>query len=176
MPGATACFLGDRSDLVSNRNLPLDVISAGYTNDLRSRMLEHASQEARLQTFEECLLALLQSRNAFEGAHSHPAVTFALKEFDRCSPEVSIAEIARSSGWSERRFSQLFREQVGFAPKAWQRLQRFRRAVGELHAGLYIPPAELALRCGFYDQSHFANEFRAFAGIDLTTYKAMYER
>ena len=31
---------------------------------------------------------------------------------------------------------------------------------------------ELALDCGFYDQSHLANEFRAFSGISPTTYGA----
>src|ERR1039457_6640826 len=37
---------------------------------------------------------------------------------------------------------------------------------------LAVPWAELALRCGYYDQSHFANDFRAFPGINPTTYSA----
>jgi AraC-like DNA-binding protein len=42
----------------------------------------------------------------------------------------------------------------------------------QLHAGVDLPWAEMALDCGYYDQSHFANEFRAFSGIDATTYSA----
>jgi AraC-like DNA-binding protein len=84
----------------------------------------------------------------------------------------TVREVARSTGWSERRFSQIFREQVGFSPKVWTRILRFQRAVQQLHAGVDLPWAELALDCGFYDQSHFANEFRAFSGIDATTYSA----
>ena len=80
--------------------------------------------------------------------------------------------MARIAGRSERRFSQLFREEVGLAPKTWCRIQRFQRAVQQLHSGSDVPWAELALDCGFYDQSHFANEFRAFSGIDATTYSA----
>jgi AraC-like DNA-binding protein len=45
--------------------------------------------------------------------------------------------------------------------------------VRQLHAGTDLKWAELALECGFYDQSHFANEFRAFSGIDATTYSAL---
>jgi AraC-like DNA-binding protein len=45
--------------------------------------------------------------------------------------------------------------------------------VHQLHAGRHIRWAELALDCGYYDQSHFANEFRAFSGIDATTYSAL---
>jgi len=83
-----------------------------------------------------------------------------------------VREVAKSTGWSERRFSQVFREEVGFSPKAWTRILRFQRAVHQLHAGVDLPWADLALDCGFYDQSHFANEFRAFSGIDATTYSA----
>ncbi len=84
----------------------------------------------------------------------------------------SVAEVARETGWSERHFSQTFREQVGFAPKAWWRIQRFQRVLQPLRRGVEIPLAKLALDCGFYDQAHFANEFRSFSGIDITTYSA----
>jgi len=33
-----------------------------------------------------------------------------------------------------------------------------------------VPWAELAVSCGYYDQPHFANEFRAFSGISPTGY------
>jgi AraC-like DNA-binding protein len=64
----------------------------------------------------------------------------------------------------------VFREEVGLAPKVWCRVQRFQRAVRRLHAGAEVRWTELAADCGFYDQAHFANEFRAFSGIDATTY------
>jgi AraC-like DNA-binding protein len=52
----------------------------------------------------------------------------------------------------------------------WLRVQRFQVAVRALHKKVDIPWATLALECGYYDQSHFANDFRAFSGIDPTTY------
>ena len=98
---------------------------------------------------------------------------FALEQFARHLGQPSISDVARRSGWSERRFSQIFREQVGFPPKTWCRLQRFRRAVRQLRSGVNISWADLAATCGFYDQAHFANEFRSFSGFDLTTYISM---
>jgi AraC-like DNA-binding protein len=56
------------------------------------------------------------------------------------------------------------------SPKLYCRIQRFQRTVQQLHRGVDIPWAELALACGYYDQSHFANDFRAFSGISPTTY------
>jgi AraC-like DNA-binding protein len=175
-PGAVPAFVADRADLISNRNLPLDQIWSGYTDYLRSRMLQGSSLEARLHILEDCLATLLTKRRTPPDWGPHPAVKFALEQFDRDSSQLSIAEIARRTGWSERRFSQLFREQVGFPPKVWCRLRRFQRAVRHLSAGVEFPWAELAVECGFYDQAHFANEFRSFSGIDLTTYTAMSHR
>lgn len=176
VPGALPAFVADRADLLSNRNVPLDQVWRGYSDTLRSRMLEGSSPEARLRILEDCLATDLLGSHAHCGLALHPAVEFALEQFAQYPNRISIAEVARSSGWSERRFSQIFREEIGFAPKVWCRLQRFQRAVQQVRAGLEVPWAELAIECGFYDQAHLANEFRAFSGIDLTTYTATYHQ
>ena len=85
-------------------------------------------------------------------------------------PATSVSECARSAGRSERWLSQLFREEVGVAPKLWCRIQRFQAAVSDLHRGADVPWAELALRCGYYDQAHFINDFHSFSGVNPTTY------
>jgi AraC-like DNA-binding protein len=86
--------------------------------------------------------------------------------------KLTVSQCARSIGVSERRLSQVFREEVGIGPKMWCRISRFQTAVRALHSGVDVQWAELALNCGYYDQSHFANDFRAFSGIDPTTYSA----
>lgn len=171
-PGALRLLVADRADLLSNQNLPLDQVWRGYMDTLRSRMLEGSSPEARLRILEDCLAAKFLTGREDCDLKLHPAVEFALEHFARESNRLSIAGVARSTGWSERRFSQLFREQVGFAPKVWYRLQRFQRAVQHLRTGVDVRWAELAIDCGFYDQAHLANEFRSFAGVGLTSYIA----
>lgn len=173
-PGALPAFVSQRADLLSNRSVPLDQIWSGHVDDLRSRMRERSSAQARLSMLEDFLCRLLLKR-ATEWAF-HPAVEFALREIGRESNRLSVSGLARSTGWSERRFSQLFREQVGFSPKVWTRLQRFQRAVCQLRAGVGVRWADLAVQCGFCDQAHLANEFRAFSGMDVTTYTASFHR
>ena len=171
-PGALPALIADRADLLTNRSMPLDQVWCGYGRTLRSRMLEGASPEARLGILEDCLAVDLLARPARPGTALHPAVEFALEQFACNANSLSVADVARKTGWSERRFSQIFREQIGFPPKVWCRLQRFQRAVQQLRSGADVPWTELAVECGFYDQAHLANEFRAFSGIDLTTYTA----
>ncbi len=39
-----------------------------------------------------------------------------------------------------------------------------------MHRGDDIRWTDLALTCGYYDQSHFANDFHAFSGLSPTSY------
>ena len=171
LPGGFAPFIPDAVDRLSNRILPLEDIWGHAPGNLRDRLRELPSPEARLLLLESFLSKRLVPRLL-----SRPACTdevgFALRAFGRAPGVSTVREVALRTGLSERRFSQVFRERVGLSPKAWCRVQRFQRAVRHLYAGGDVRWAEMALACGYYDQSHFANEFRAFSGIDATTYSA----
>ena len=166
-PGGFSAFADEAAHLFSNRSVPLSDLWGSSADLLREQLLVLAIPEERLCCLERFLVQRLSataSRNAL--------VTFALDRFRKAPGVASVRDVARSSGWSERRFSQVFREEVGLTPKTWCRVQRFQRAVQQLHAGVDLRWAELALECGYYDQSHFANEFRAFSGVNPTTYSA----
>ncbi len=170
-PGGFPPFASDAAHHFSNRTVALnelDSIWAGDTQPLRDRLREIHSPQARLQCLEQFLAARFASR--LERLQRPPQIQFALRCFAHNPNIASVSSTAREIGWSERRFSQVFREEVGLTPKVWCRIQRFQRAVRQLHSGTDVRWAELALECGYYDQSHFANEFRAFSGVDATTY------
>jgi AraC-like DNA-binding protein len=169
-PGGFSRFACESAHRFSNQTVALDSIWGNHAADLRDRLREPASPHARLDLLEQFLRARFASR--LDTHPRSPQIQFALHYFAHNPSIASVAESARQIGWSERRLSQVFREEVGLTPKVWCRVQRFQHAVRQLHAGVDIRWAELALDCGYYDQSHFANEFRAFSGVDATTYSA----
>jgi AraC-like DNA-binding protein len=171
-PAGFAPFASDAVDLFSNRFISLEDVWGRSALTLRDRLREIPTPAARLRCLEDHLSHTFAARLAQKSPPRHSMVDYALRRFERAPLVSSIRNVAQSTGLSERRFSQVFREQVGFSPKVWTRIQRFQRAVTQLHAGVDLPWAEIALQCGYYDQSHFANEFRAFSGIDATTYSA----
>jgi AraC-like DNA-binding protein len=171
-PGAFPVFAGDAADLFSNRSVDLEDIWGAAARSLRDRLREIPTPAGKLGCLEADLTARLNAQFVRRAVKLHGAVDFALTRFGRAPGVATVAEVAKSTGWSERRFSQVFREQVGLSPKIWCRVQRFQLAVQRLHGGRDVRWSELALDCGFYDQAHFANEFRAFSGIDPTTYSA----
>jgi len=169
-PGCFPVFAGDAAHLFSNRFIDLEEIWGTAARTLRDRLRESPTPQSRLLCFERFLAERFAPGMLRQRPMHHCAVDYALRQFAPAPSIITVRDVARSTGWSERRFSQVFREQVGFSPKVWCRLRRFQKAVEQLHAGVDVPWASLALDCGFYDQSHFANEFRAFSGVDVTTY------
>ncbi len=77
---------------------------------------------------------------------------------------------------SDRRFIQLFSQHVGLTPKLFCRVQRFQQVLRNVFstagADSVIDWPQIALACGYFDQSHFIHDFRAFSGINPTTYVA----
>ena len=171
-PGGFPAFASDAADRFSNRSVDLEDVWGLQVRSLRDRLREIPSPQARLKCFEAFLCHSFKPRLFKPRPIPHCAVAFALERFAHAPSIITVRDVARSTGWSERRFSQVFREEIGLTPKVWCRLRRFQRAVHQLHTGVDVPWSELALNCGFYDQSHFANEFRAFSGVDITTYSA----
>jgi AraC-like DNA-binding protein len=80
---------------------------------------------------------------------------------------VAIGALAAELGWSRKRIVARFRDEIGLPPKAAAKLLRFERA--RALAGT-LPWAELALECGYYDQSHLSSDFRAVTGRTPETF------
>lgn len=166
-PGGFAPFASDAVDIFSNQSISLEEVWGVSARELRDRLREATSPQNKFRLLEEFLLRTFTARIS-----GNKLVEFALSRFQQDSTASRVKEVAAKTGWSMRYFSQIFREHVGLSPKVWCRIQRFQRAVQQLHSGADVAWAELALDCGYYDQSHFANEFRAFSGIDATSYCA----
>jgi len=84
---------------------------------------------------------------------------------------VSIQELAKKIGWSDRHFAKCFREYIGTNPKAAARQMRFVQAHRMLSAADHPSLSDIALTCGYSDQSHFTREFHAFSGCSPATYR-----
>ncbi|MBT2186021.1 helix-turn-helix domain-containing protein [Sphingobium nicotianae] len=71
---------------------------------------------------------------------------------------VTIPEIARACRLSVSHFKRAFSNTVGVSPYNWFLLARVERAKFLL-SETAMSLAEIALECGFVDQSHFTNTF-----------------
>jgi AraC-like DNA-binding protein len=167
-PGGARAFFGAPSDDFFNRDVPLDCVWGSGAAAIVERLQDAPTADAKFDALEAAMLA----RMSWRDAPAHPAVRQALAEFARTRHTAAVAEVARDSGLSRRRLSQLFREQIGIPPKLYCRLRRFQDVVQQIARGGPVDWADVAIAGGYSDQSHFAHEFREFSGITPGAYLA----
>lgn len=126
---------------------------------LRQRLLECNDVVQRFDLVERWLRARLQPQTTV-----HPAVRWAVDRIVASAGQVSVAQLARQTGFTRKHLNLLFQRQIGFGPKALSRVHRFKAALTLLGRADAVPWAELAQHCGYYDQSHLVRDFRLFSG------------
>jgi AraC-like DNA-binding protein len=78
--------------------------------------------------------------------------------------DISLADLANDCGLSASHFSRAFRQSTGLSPHRWlvqRRVDLAKRLLSDRKLSL----AEIALSCGFTDQSHFTRVFSAIVGV-----------
>jgi AraC-like DNA-binding protein len=166
-PGGTVAFFHTNTDIFTDAETAFEDVWGRRASTLRERMREAGDVGSKFDLLENEFLRRLSGR---QPEIQPAAVSLALSALQ--GGQVTIQEISRQTGLSARRLSEVFREQIGVSPKLYQRILRFQRAVQQMHLGTDVRWMELALECGYYDQSHFVNDFREFSGINPTTYSA----
>jgi AraC-like DNA-binding protein len=134
-------------------------------NELLCRLHEAPAVGMKFQVLEQWLMMI-----ATRPLKHHPAVSFAMKEFERDPGLRSGAVIAERAGFSHRRFIQVFRDEVGLTPKLFCRVQRFHEVIKRVHSLQDVDWLDIALSCGYFDQSHFIHDFKRFSGLTPTDY------
>jgi len=84
--------------------------------------------------------------------------------------DLALEELAALAGLSAKHFARAFRQSTGVPPHRWLIERRIERAKIHLAAD-DLGLAEIALACGFADQSHFTAAFRRGTGITPGAYR-----
>jgi AraC-like DNA-binding protein len=164
-PGGAFPFLGLPAGELHNMQVSLEDLWGRPAGRLRERLLDAPTAQAKFRILEQTLLAQAAAR-----LQRHPAVAFALREFHGLPHTRTIADVTGQIGLSAKRFIQVFSGEVGLTPKLFCRVRRFQRVLRRIGAGRPVEWAAVALDCGYFDQAHFIRDFRAFSGINPSTY------
>ncbi len=163
LPGAADLLFGAGADELAGRHTPLEDLWGRSTDEARERLIAAGPAERQLDVFESILAARLPRVHGL-----HPAVAHALERF---STRHEVRRVVKESGYSHRRFIEVFRAAVGLGPKLYCRILRFQGALELVAAGPETSLVDVALEAGYSDQPHFQREFREFAGVSPTRYR-----
>ncbi|WP_331284238.1 helix-turn-helix domain-containing protein [Sulfitobacter sp. G21635-S1] len=152
-PGGAAALI-DRIDLTADRVLPLGRYWGAEAARLREGLRQRDGHHARLDLLTAEILRRL---------HSPPGAETVRRGLQCLMSGASVTETCAELGCSPYMFRTLFRRQVGFTPKHFLRIERFRQAARGLLSS--DPLAEIAYDADFADQSHMTREVEHFAAM-----------
>jgi AraC-like DNA-binding protein len=158
-------FLPMPAGELHNLTVPLEAVWGSRAGGICDALLETESPFTRVRILERALLA--SARGRFD---RHPAVRYAVAELGHRSRPRRVAHVADQIGLSQRRFIEVFRNEVGLTPKAFSRVCRFQHVLGRVEYLAEVDWTSVALDCGYFDQAHFIHDFREFTGVSPTTY------
>jgi AraC-like DNA-binding protein len=186
-PIGAQMLLGVPMDLLTDRTLALDDVDSRFSRLLVSRAEAMRDWAARFDAVEDVIAARLAS------APSPPAgLLHSWRMLQESPTHVDLARLSEEFGCSRRHLIAQFHRYFGMTPKMIARISRFHMAVAAVHrlrrepfpyaegkpyldrqagngvraaARTTMGWADLALACGYYDQSHLINEFRSFSGL-----------
>lgn len=102
-------------------------------------------------------------RRAEAGRAVDPEIGFVWRRMVNSRGRIRVERLAEEVGWSRKRLWARFGAQIGLTPKRAANLIRFDRVAHCLAAG--HSAADVAVACGFADQSHLHRDAVAFAGM-----------
>jgi AraC-like DNA-binding protein len=84
--------------------------------------------------------------------------------------EDKIAKMAKDLKISLRQFERQFKDQVGLSPSSFIKIARFQKAIRSKVSMPSMGLAEVAIKNGYYDQSHFTRDCKDITGLSPKSY------
>ncbi|MBP8083437.1 MAG: AraC family transcriptional regulator [Spirochaetes bacterium] len=85
-----------------------------------------------------------------------------VRYFDNDTGKTKLEDLCSELGISCRTAERIFGNYIQMPPKKYMKLLRFRNSLNKVISARNESMTDIAYDCGYYDQSHFCDEFRSF--------------
>ena len=157
-----------------NRTLDAAEFMGRSVSDL-GKQLKKTSLSGKIELADAFLLNHLQEGQKKTDRN----IDEAIRLIERFKGNISLRELEQATYTTKRTLERHFLEQVGLYPKTFSRLVRFNGVIRFIETNLNVKWRQLADAFGYYDQSHFINEFKSLSGglpQDYFTLKTGFEK
>ena len=159
-PYAIPSLLNISASDVSDEMPDLQSVFGKEGTELEEKVMIAANNQERVLILSSFLLSKLKkSKNAFNHIYN------SIKTVIQHNGQINVTHLANDYCLSTRQFERRFKEFSGFTPKLYSRIIRFQSIFNELNSDK-ANLSQIACRCGYYDQSHFIQDFKEFSGYN----------
>jgi AraC-like DNA-binding protein len=152
-------------DILANELNEINIDLGGVVGDKYKELIDEIASatnfQIRIGIIEKYLLKRMALRNLYELGPLGKAIDLINLRCGMLSVD-AVASVACMSG---RQLDRLFVKRIGISPKQFMRVRKMNFAISLMKAKKKINLTELALEAGYYDQSHFTNDFKEITGL-----------
>ena len=171
-PWGISSFVEVPASELRDRWVSVDAVWRRSLDRIRNQIGGIASATEALRVVEE----ELRSRLAKAPSRGLDLVLRTGWRFERFHGAVPVGALADAAGVSGNHLATQFKSHVGVTPKRVARIYRFARLILSVDASRPVDWSDLAHAAGYFDQAHFAREFKEFTGRTPTGYLALRQR
>lgn len=177
-PVGARSLLGVPAGALASSVVSLDELLGRPAQELADRLAAAPDWDRRFGVLDEVLTGRAGEVDV------DAVLTYAWRRVIDSGGAVRIGELAAETGFSRQHLTKRFRREFGLTPKQLARVVRFQRSVRLLRdlerrrrqpGGDPLGLAEVAARCGFYDQAHLVREWNDLAGCPPSAWLATEE-
>lgn len=96
--------------------------------------------------------------------HQTDYINYAIEQFESSMGNITITDLSNKLHISGRHLERIFKKHVGLTPNEYRKLIRLNQAFDYLDKYPGTSFTSLSHTIGYYDQAHFAHDFKQFAG------------
>lgn len=142
-----------------------------YTH-LETEIAESPEMKTRCQVFLKDYISMIQKMQ--DERKENSLEVYIRNRIYACKGNVSIKMLSEETGYSECYIRRVFKEVHGISPKVFEKFVRFQYLLSRLEEKMNVDRMdEIALACGYYDQSHMVKDFKRFSGMTPEIYLKM---
>lgn len=154
-----------------NQNIPLKYIDKILEKELFPKLQDAETFEQRAEVVNAHFTTLLAKN--YENYEFH-RVSHIINSIKSAKGLIDIDSLSREACLSRKQFERVFAKHVGSTPKQYLKTARLQYSLHLKGQDKNMSLTQLAYNCGFYDQSHFINEFKVQTGHTPSQYFSQY--
>lgn len=157
-------YLHQSADRFCEQVVPAELIFGASIMQLRQQLLAAETVTEKFMLAEQWLM------DRYDGSKAAPTELVNLLKQLQTEPVVKYQDVIESYPNTQKHLIDQFKRYIGLTPKYYQRILRFNDILQTIQQQQSINWPDVALQCGYSDQSHFIKEFRHFSGFNPTEF------
>jgi len=151
---------------ISNEIIDLNLIIKNEAKIILEKIEEIKDNSIRIQIIENFLIKQYKEKNTY----NFNRLSNCFKSIHITKGNIKISDLAKITCLSDKQFYRVFLEYTGISPKEFIKIIRVQNALAQLQQNKQKDLFQMAISCGYYDQSHFIKDFKILTGFTPKEY------